>query len=159
MNRGKSPPVDLDKYLVGKEHRYCTYQDGARLYRMAYWSFVTFAKEAGANIQLRKTALVDLDLIDKYIEETCGEDEDNESEELFMAMGLGRYASKMAVSQIYRMMRKCLSTKGGIYQRVALQKCEATRFFCAANPIFCKNEKVGLTRTWIYLYTENVATT
>ncbi len=35
---------------------------------MAYWSFVTFAKEAGANIQLRKTALVDLDLIDKYFQ-------------------------------------------------------------------------------------------
>ena len=85
MNRSKSPPVNLDKYLEGKKHRYCTYQDGARLYRMAYWSFVTFAKEAGANIQLRKTALVDLDLIDKYIEETCGEDEDKESEELFMA--------------------------------------------------------------------------
>ena len=57
MNRGKSPPVDLDKYLVGKEHRYCTYQDGARLYSMAYWSFVTLAKEAKANIKLRKTAL------------------------------------------------------------------------------------------------------
>ena len=29
MNRGKSPPINLDKYLVGKEHRYCTYNDGA----------------------------------------------------------------------------------------------------------------------------------
>jgi len=73
MNRGKSPPVDLDKYLVGKEHRYCTYQDGARLYSMAYWSFVTLAKEAKANIKLRKTALVDLDLIEQYIEQFCEE--------------------------------------------------------------------------------------
>ncbi|WP_442856398.1 DUF6462 family protein [Butyrivibrio sp. WCE2006] len=29
---------------------------------MAYWSFVVMCKEAGANISLRKTALVDLDL-------------------------------------------------------------------------------------------------
>jgi hypothetical protein len=83
MNRGKSPPVDLDKYLEGKEHRYCTYQDGARLYSMAYWSFVTLAKEAKANIKLRKTALVDLDLIEQYIEQFC--EEGNESEEVFMA--------------------------------------------------------------------------
>jgi hypothetical protein len=50
---------------------------------MAYWSFVTLAKEAKANIKLRKTALVDLDLIEQYIEQFC--EEGNESEEVFMA--------------------------------------------------------------------------
>ena len=68
MNRGKSPPVDLDKYLVGKEHRYCTYQDGARLYSMAYWSFVTLAKEAKATRKVKikresaKNSEMDLEL-------------------------------------------------------------------------------------------------
>ena len=50
MKREKSPPINLDKYIVKKEHRYCTYQDGARLYSMNYWSFVGLCKEAGANI-------------------------------------------------------------------------------------------------------------
>ena len=60
MNRSKSPPVNLEKYLEGKRHRFCTYAQGARLYAMAYWSFVNMAKQAGANIKLRKTALVKL---------------------------------------------------------------------------------------------------
>lgn len=71
MNRSKSPPVNLEKYLEGKRHRFCTYAQGARLYAMAYWSFVTMAKQAGANIKLRKTALVDLDILDDYIEKEC----------------------------------------------------------------------------------------
>ena len=45
MNRSKSPPVNLEKYLEGKRHRFCTYAQGARLYAMAYWSFVTMAKQ------------------------------------------------------------------------------------------------------------------
>lgn len=81
MNRTKSPPVDLEKYLKGYEHRYCTYQDGARDYRMAYWSFVNLCKEAGANIKLRKTALVDLDVLDAYIEENCRLDFECKSED------------------------------------------------------------------------------
>ena len=71
MNRSKSPPVNLEKYLEGKRHRFCTYAQGARLYAMAYWSFVTMAKQAGANIKLRKTALVDLDILDDYIEKNA----------------------------------------------------------------------------------------
>ena len=81
MNRSKSPPIDLEKYLNGKEHRYCTYPEGARDYRMAYWSFVHLCKEAKANIKLRKTALVDLDVLDAYIEENCKLDLEPESEE------------------------------------------------------------------------------
>ncbi len=41
---------------------------------MNYWSFVTFCKEAGANFKLRKTALVDLNIVDKYIEENFKEE-------------------------------------------------------------------------------------
>ena len=82
MNRGKSPPINLDKYLVGKEHRYCTYNEGARLYCMTYWGFVTFCKEAGANFKLRKTALVDLNIVDKYIEENFKEEYEREVSEM-----------------------------------------------------------------------------
>ena len=82
MKREKSPPINLDKYIVKKEHRYCTYQDGARLYSMNYWSFVGLCKEAGANYMLRKTALVDLDLVDKYIEENFEEKYEREEHDM-----------------------------------------------------------------------------
>ncbi|WP_242829944.1 DUF6462 family protein [Butyrivibrio sp. WCD2001] len=83
MNRSKSPPpVDLEKYLEGKKHRYCTYAQGARLYAMAYWSFVNICKEAKANIKLRKTALVDLDVLDEYIEKNCILDLKREDEDM-----------------------------------------------------------------------------
>lgn len=70
----KSPP-DLDKYLGEKKCRYITYQDGARQYSMAYWTFVKIAKEAKANIKLRKTALVDQEKLDKYLEEYYSEED------------------------------------------------------------------------------------
>jgi predicted nucleic acid-binding OB-fold protein len=83
MNRSKSPPpVDLEKYLEGKKHRCCTYAQGARLYAMAYWSFVNICKEAKANIKLRKTALVDLDVLDEYIEKNCILDLKREDEDM-----------------------------------------------------------------------------
>lgn len=45
MRKGKIP--DLDKYLVdGKGRRFVNYAQGAKLYRLPYWSFVRVAKEA-----------------------------------------------------------------------------------------------------------------
>lgn len=39
------------------------------MYGIPYYSFVRLAKEAGANITLRKNAIVDADMIEKYLEE------------------------------------------------------------------------------------------
>lgn len=39
------------------------------MYGIPYYSFVRLAKEAGANITLRKNAIVDVDMIEKYLEE------------------------------------------------------------------------------------------
>lgn len=74
MHRTKSPPVNLDKYLEGREHHYTSYEDGARKFGMAYWTFVRLCQEIGANIPLRKTSLVDMDVVEKYIEEQCREE-------------------------------------------------------------------------------------
>ena len=63
MHRTKSPPVNLDKYLEGREHHYTSYEDGARKFGMAYWTFVRLCQEIGANIPLRKTSLVDIVLL------------------------------------------------------------------------------------------------
>ncbi|MCR5776135.1 MAG: hypothetical protein K6G84_01810 [Lachnospiraceae bacterium] len=75
MRKSKSPPVNLDKYLSGREHRYISYEDGARMYGMPYWGFVRLCQEIGANIPLRKTSIVDLNIVDKYIDEQCCMDE------------------------------------------------------------------------------------
>ena len=41
---------------------------------MNYYSFITLAKKAGANIQIKKKVVVDLDVLEKYIEEQCREE-------------------------------------------------------------------------------------
>ena len=87
MQNAKGPP-DLDKYLDGRNHKYMTYQQAARQYGMPYWGFVSVAKEAKATWKLRKTAIVDTVIFDKYLEEHCvaTEDEDviYETEEMDM---------------------------------------------------------------------------
>ena len=87
MQNAKGPP-DLDKYLDGRNHKYMTYQQAARQYGMPYWGFVSVAKKAKATWKLRKTAIVDTVIFDKYLEEHCvvTEDEDviYETEEMDM---------------------------------------------------------------------------
>ena len=58
---------DLEQYVEGKKRKFTTYARGASLYSMNYYSFVTLAKEAGANIQIKKKVIVDLDILEKYI--------------------------------------------------------------------------------------------
>ena len=88
MPKTKSPPVNLDKYLEGRKHKYMTYQQAARHYGLPYWGFVKVAKEAKATWKLRKTAIVDTVVFDRYLEEHCvvTEDEDviYETEEMDM---------------------------------------------------------------------------
>ena len=73
---------DLEKYLEGRKHRYTTYEKGARMYSLPYWGFVRLAKEAKATWPLRKTAIVDIDLLDKYIDEHCTERLEREEEKM-----------------------------------------------------------------------------
>lgn len=40
-------------------------------YSMNYYSFVKLAKEAGANIRIKKNVVIDLELIEKYLENNC----------------------------------------------------------------------------------------
>ena len=73
---------DLDKYLEGRKHRYTTYEKGARMYSLPYWTFVNMAKDAKATWPLRKTAIVDINLLDKYIDEHCTEKPEGEKENM-----------------------------------------------------------------------------
>ena len=60
---------DLDKYLEGRKRHLVNYSEGAKMYRIPYYSFVRLAREAEAHYCMRKTAIVDVDLIEKYLEE------------------------------------------------------------------------------------------
>ncbi len=64
----KKQGPDLDKYLEGRKKRYTTYHIAARIYSIPYYAFVRMAKEANATWKVRKTAIVDLDIFDAYLE-------------------------------------------------------------------------------------------
>ena len=66
-SRGGFP--DLEKYLEGRKRHLVNYSEGAKMYRIPYYSFVRLAREAEAHYCLRKTAVVDVDLIEKYLSE------------------------------------------------------------------------------------------
>lgn len=60
---------NLDKYLEGRARHWVRYSEGAKMYRIPYYSFVRLAREAEAHYCLRKTAIVDVDMIEKYLAE------------------------------------------------------------------------------------------
>lgn len=62
---------DLDRYIEGKKRNFVSYAQGARMYSMNYYSFVTLAKAAGANIRIKKNVVIDLEMIEKYLENNC----------------------------------------------------------------------------------------
>ena len=72
----KTRAPDLDRFIIPEYRRnFVTYAQGAKLYSLNYWTFVRLCKEAGASFPLRKTAIVDLLVLDAYMEETKREDE------------------------------------------------------------------------------------
>lgn len=79
--KGKIQGPDLDRYIQGREHHYISYFQGAKEFGMPYWSFVKFAKEAGAAWALRKTAIVDVEILERYMEENCHLEEVRKKEE------------------------------------------------------------------------------
>lgn len=60
---------DLEKYLDGKGRKFVDYAQGVKLYNLPYWSFVRVAKEADANYPIRKTAIVDLDILENFLKD------------------------------------------------------------------------------------------
>ena len=96
----KSPRApDWDKYLNdSNNHKFVTYAEGARMYSLNYWTFVRLAKEAGASWPLRKTAVVDLLILDEYMDSNKQEAE---------KAGKGRImATKKQVTDIHEAVRK-----------------------------------------------------
>ena len=57
---------DLERFLEGRKRKFITYAQGASMYSMNYYSFITLAKKAGANIQIKKKVVVDLDVLAEF---------------------------------------------------------------------------------------------
>ena len=53
---------DLERYLEERGRHLVTYTEGATMYHIPYYSFVRLAKEAGANLPLRRTTVIDVDI-------------------------------------------------------------------------------------------------
>ena len=62
---------DLEKYLEGKKRKYTSYAEGARIFSMSYYTFISLAKAAGANMRIKKNVVVDLEAIEEYLEKQC----------------------------------------------------------------------------------------
>lgn len=62
---------DLDRFIDEQKRNFVSYAQGARMYSMNYYSFVKLAKEARANIRIKKNVVIDLELIEKYLENNC----------------------------------------------------------------------------------------
>ena len=60
---------DLEGYLEERGRHLVTYTEGARMYHIPYYSFVRLAKESKANLPLRRTTVVDVDIIEDYLKE------------------------------------------------------------------------------------------
>ena len=60
---------DLERYLEERGRHLVTYTEGATMYHIPYYSFVRLAKEAGANLPLRRTTVIDVDIIEEYLKE------------------------------------------------------------------------------------------
>ena len=59
---------DLSKYLINRKRRLVTYYQGYRLYSMNFRDFMKLVKEADAGLPVRKQVIVDLDILDTYLE-------------------------------------------------------------------------------------------
>ena len=60
---------ELEKLLAGKKKKYVGYEEGMALYSMRKISFRKLAQEAHALLRIKKMAIVDLDILDDYLEQ------------------------------------------------------------------------------------------
>lgn len=65
-NRSKVP--DLEKFVKGGRKKFVHYEEGAMLYSMGIHTFQRLAKDARAVYHVKRIVLVNLDLIDEYLE-------------------------------------------------------------------------------------------
>lgn len=65
---------DLDQFISDKG-KFVSYSQGARMYSMNYYAFIKLAKQAKANMKIKKKVVVNLNLVDEYLEAFCNTEE------------------------------------------------------------------------------------
>ena len=60
---------ELEKIKKKKKKRYVGYEEGMVLYSMGKISFRKLAQDAHALLRIKKIAIVDLDMLDDYLEQ------------------------------------------------------------------------------------------
>ncbi|WP_302277106.1 DUF6462 family protein [Faecalibacterium prausnitzii] len=59
---------ELEKILARKKKKYIRYEEGAVLYSMGKNSFRQIAQDAHAIVRLKRIALVNVEVLDEYLE-------------------------------------------------------------------------------------------
>ena len=68
MGNNRSEVPDLEKLVKGGRKKFVRYEEGAMLYSMGIHTFQQLAKDARAAYHVKRIVLVNLDLIDEYLE-------------------------------------------------------------------------------------------
>lgn len=68
MSKPRKEIPDLEKLVRDRRKKFVRYEEGAKLYSMGFHTFQQLAKDAGAVYHVKRIVLVNLDIIDEYLE-------------------------------------------------------------------------------------------
>ena len=68
MPKARKEIPELERLIQIGRKKFVRYEEGARLYSMGLHTFQQFAKDAGAVYHVKRVVLVNLDVIDEYLE-------------------------------------------------------------------------------------------
>lgn len=68
MPKPRKEILDLEKLVRDRRKKFVRYEEGAKLYSMGFNTFQQLAKDAGAVYHVKRVVLVNLDIIDEYLE-------------------------------------------------------------------------------------------
>ena len=74
MGKRRNPLENLEELVGRKRKKFVRYHEGAALYSMGLHSFQDLAKEAKAIYRVKRMVLVNLDILDDYLESFREED-------------------------------------------------------------------------------------
>lgn len=79
---------ELEKLLAGKKKKYVRYEEGAILYSLGINSFRQIAQDAHAIVRLKRIALVNIEVLDGYLESFREYSEQRNRLQLCLSAGL-----------------------------------------------------------------------
>lgn len=68
MPKARKEIPELEKLVQIGRKKFVRYEEGARLYSMGLHTFQELAKDAGAVYHIKRVVLVNLDVVDEYLE-------------------------------------------------------------------------------------------